>query len=87
MGTCTELGSETVYVKVSSKALYACKTFLLPEDCGVWYRPNSLPNVLRNGIGNKAEKALTKLRGTRISYLSADWLYDSLPAGISHWGC
>lgn len=76
-----------IYVKVSSKTLYTYKIFLFPEDCAAWYRQNTWPNMLRNRIGNKAEKALTKLRGMRISYLSADWLCDLLPAGISHRGC
>lgn len=85
MGTRTELGKETIYTKVFSKVLYTCKTFLFPEDHGAQYRLNSMPNILRNRIGNKAEKTLTKLRRTQISCLSADWVYDLLPAGISHW--
>lgn len=84
MGLRIELGREMIHVKVSSKALYTCKTFLFPEDRGAQYRLNGMPNILRNRIGNKAEKALTKLRRTQTSCLSADWVYDLLPAGISH---
>lgn len=79
-----ELGRELIYVKVSSKALYTCKTFLFPEDCGTQYRLNSMSNILRNRVGNKGAKTLTKLRRTRVSYLSADCVYELLPAGISH---
>lgn len=43
-----------------------------------------MPNILRNCIGNNVGNALTKLRRQR-SPLSADWLYHSLPAGVSPW--
>lgn len=69
-----------------SKALCKRKTFLIPGDCGAKYRPNNVPNILRNRIRNKAGNALTKLRGTGSFHLSADWLYCLLPAGISHQG-
>lgn len=44
-----------------------------------------MPNILRNWVGNKIGNALTKLRRTEVSHLSADWLYHALPAGVSHW--
>lgn len=43
-----------------------------------------MPNILRNWTVDKARNALTKLRRTQLSHLSADWLYHSLPAGVSH---
>lgn len=43
---------------------------LFSEDSGVKCGPSSVPNILRNRIGNKAGNALTKLKRTRISRLS-----------------
>lgn len=76
--------SEIIDIKVFSTALHKCKTFLFPENCGAKYRPNNVPNILRNWIGNKAGKAPTKPRRTQLSHRSANWLHHSLPAGISH---
>lgn len=41
-------------------------------------------NILRKWIGNKAGRALTKLRMTQLSHRSADWWCHLLPAGISN---